>query len=285
MKHRILLGLAAIASLLASSCVHLGDLELEPVPDISFEYVCDGLSYTFTSNVPGTSNVSWNVLGQGTGNGDSFKFTFPKPGSYWVSMTGTYNGQEQTVSTKLLVAKPSVVKLDDNTVSDWDKVNYPDFYFYGNNGLGYVKFDYDANYLYFLYVLKEGPGYGFDQAILNIRLDADDNAATGYSTKGLGVEWYYEGTLWSHDPWNCMYTPADLENGTEPADMPIKLGFRGVVDGYTMFEFGLSRKDYGVNTTTCALFTQFYTEGWDGAESFKDKDGNTSIHLSLDKSE
>ena len=270
MKHKILLllGIAALFSL-PTACVHLGDLDLEPIPDISFEYDMEGLSYTFTSSVPGTSNVSWEVLGLATGNGDTFNFTFPAPGQYWVTMHGTYQGQEQSVSTKLLVAKPSVIKLDDNSVADWDQVTYPDFIFTGQKGRGYAKFDYDAKYVYFLYVLEEGPGYGFDEAILNFRLDVDDNPATGYSTKGMGVEFYYEGCSWNHDPWGNMWTPPSLESGEDPGMiLPIKFGFHDVVDGKTVMEFGLSRKDYGINGTKMGLFTCFYTSGWSGAETF-----------------
>ena len=242
MKHKILLllGVAAMCSL-PTACVHLGDLELEPVPDIAFSYEIDGLSYSFASTTPGTSNITWNVLGQGTGSGETFKFTFPKPGSYWVSMTGTYNGEEQTVSTKLLVAKASVVKLDDNSVADWEKVTYPDFYFPGQKG---------------------------------------------YSTKSMGVEWYYEGQGWNHDPWGNMWTPASLESGVDPGmTLPIKWGYIGVIDGNTVFEFGLDRNAYGANTSKIGLFTQFYTIDWSGAETFQNSEGATSIHLSLDKME
>ena len=284
-KILLLLGVAAMFSL-PTACVHKGDLELEPIPDISFTYEINGLSYTFQSTTPGTTNVAWNVLGQGTGSGETFSFTFPKPGSYWVTMTGTYNGQEQSISTKLLVAKASVIKLDDNSVADWEGVTYPDFIFTGQKGRGYAKFDYDAKYLYFLYVLEEGPGYGFDEAILNFRLDVDDNPATGYSTKSMGVEWYYEGCGWNHDPWGNMWTPPSLESGEDPGMVvPINWGFKGVVDGKTTIEFGLSRKDYQVNSTKIGLFTQFYTSGWSGAETFQNSDGATSIHLSLDKTE
>lgn len=287
MKHKILLllGIAAMFSL-PTSCVHKGDLELEPIPDISFEYEINGLSYVFKSTVPGTTNVSWEVLGQGTGSGETFNFTFPKPGSYWVTMTGTYNGMEQSVSTKLLVAKPSVISLTDNTVADWDKVTYPDFMFTGQEGRGYAKFDYDAKYLYFLFVLDEGPGYGYDEAILNFRLDADDNPATGYKTASMGVEWYYEGVGWNHDPWGNMWTPESLESGVDPGmTLPIVWGFHDVVDGKTVMEFGLDRTAYGVNTTRCGLYMMFYTNEWSRAERFVNSAGDTSYHLSLDKTE
>ena len=110
-------------------------------------------------------------------------------------MTGNYQGEQQTVSTKILVAKASVVRLDDGTISDWDKVTYPDFMLYGNDGVSYGKFDYDANYIYFMFILEEQEMFDINAAIWNLRLDADDNSQTGYSTKSLGCEWYYEGNF------------------------------------------------------------------------------------------
>ena len=49
------------------------------------------------------------------------------------------------------------------------------------------------------------------------------------------------------------------------------------------FSPGISRKAFGIKTASVAFFTKFYNEDWDDAVAFKDKDGNTSIHLGLDK--
>ena len=100
---KILLILTAFLFAL-SSCVHLGDLELEPVPDIAFTYTQNsGLEFTFTSSVEGTTNVGWEVIGieGATATGDSFTYNFPEPGTYWVRMTVTYNGGEQTFTGKI----------------------------------------------------------------------------------------------------------------------------------------------------------------------------------------
>ena len=270
----------AVAACSLTACVHLGDLELEPIPDISFTYDCAGLTYTFTS--ADATDVKWNIVGETEGSGESFTYTFKKPGSYWVSMSGNYNGEPQTVSTKILVAKASVVKLDDGTISDWDAVTYPDFMLYGNDGVSYGKFDYDANYIYFMFVLEEQDMFDINAAIWNLRLDADDNSQTGYSTKSLGCEWYYEGNCCGDEPWDDWYIGGDDLEWTDTVKEV--MGTRGTTDdGKFFFELGISRKAFGIKTASVAFFTKFYNEDWDDAVAFKDKDGNTSIHLGLDK--
>ena len=263
-----------------TACVHLGDLDLEPIPDISFTYECSGLTYTFTS--VDAKDVKWTIVGETEGSGEVFTYTFKKPGSYWVSMSGTYNGEQQTVSTKILVAKASVVKLDDGTISDWDAVTYPDFMLYGNDGMSYGKFDYDGKNIYFMFYLYEQDMFNMDEAIWNLRLDSDDNSQTGYSTKSLGCEWYYEGNCCGDDPWDDWYIGGDDLEWTD--SVKEVMGTRGTTDdGAFFFELSISRKTFGINTAAVAFFTKFYNSDWDDAVAFKDQDGNTSIHLGLDK--
>ena len=279
---KISIFLAAFALMVGSqtACVRLGDLDLEPIPDISFTYECSGLTYTFTS--ADANDVRWNIVGETEGTGDTFTYTFKKPGMYWVSMSGLYKSEQQTVSTKILVAKASPVKLDDGTLDDWDAVTYPDFMLYGNDGESYGKFDYDANYLYFMFVLTEQEMFNIDEAIWNLRLDSDDNSQTGYSSKSLGCEWYYEGNCCGSEPWDDWYVGGEDLEWTDAVKEV--MGTRGTTDdGKFFFELGISRKTFGVKTPVVAFFTKFYNADWDDAVAFKDKDGNASIHLSLDK--
>ena len=281
---KISIFLAAFALMVGSqtACVRLGDLDLEPIPDISFTYECRGLTYTFTS--ADADDVHWNIVGEAEGSGDTFTYSFKKPGNYWVSMSGLYKGEQQTVSTKILVAKPSGVRLDDDTLNDWDFVTYPDFMLYGDDGESYGKFDYDANYLYFMFVLKEQDMFNIDEAIWNLRLDADDNSQTGYSTKSLGCEWYYEGNCCGEEPWDDWYIGRKDEDLEWTDTVKEVMGTCGTTDdGKFFFELGISRKAFGIKTAAVAFFTKFYNEDWDDAVAFKDKDGNASIHLALDK--
>ena len=81
---KISIFLAAFALMVGSqtACVRLGDLDLEPIPDISFTYECSGLTYTFTS--ADAKEVKWNIVGEAEGSGEVFIYTFKKPGNYWV---------------------------------------------------------------------------------------------------------------------------------------------------------------------------------------------------------
>ncbi|MBQ5528669.1 MAG: hypothetical protein IIU05_06440, partial [Bacteroidales bacterium] len=55
-----LLSIAAMAVL--SSCIREGDLDLDPVPDIAFDYTCDGLNLTFKSVTENTTDVKWEII-------------------------------------------------------------------------------------------------------------------------------------------------------------------------------------------------------------------------------
>lgn len=272
-----------------SSCVRKGDLDLDPVPDIAFEYTCNGLTLTFTSVVPNTTDVKWEIVGQTEGSGDTFTYTFPKPGTYWIKMSGKYNGREQVVAGKILVAKPSPVKLDDDSFDDWNEVNYEDFKFVGDDGISYGKFDYDADYVYFFVAMDTTiPGCTPDGAIMNMRLDTDDLTGTGMSTKGLGCDWYLEGNFWkADDPWADWY---DCVSGdTVYADgMPIEMGTLKQEGDMVYFEFALSRKIYGITGSSMGIFFKFYTEDWEDAFGMMFGDGTekakTTYHFALDKS-
>ncbi len=268
-----------------SSCVREGDLDLDPVPDIAFEYTCDGLTLTFTSVVPNTTDVKWEVVGLTQGAGDTFTYTFPKPGIYWIKMSGKYNGQEQVVAGKILVAKPSPVKLDDDSFADWDAVTYPDFMMEGSDGISYAKFDYNADYVFFYVAMSTAiPGCTADGAIMNMRIDCDDLTGTGMSTKGLGCDWYLEGNFWrEEDPWTDWYDCASGD--TVYADgMPIEMGTYKNDGDMVYMEFALPRKKFGISGSSMGLFFKFYTEDWEDAFGMSCQ-GKTTFHFALDKTE
>ena len=275
---------AIAASFSLTSCVHKGDLELEPVPDIAFDYSSDGLTLTFTSVTPGTTNVSWEIVGQTTGSGESFTYTFPKPGNYWVQMKGTYGGREQSFGGKIMVAKPSPIDLHDGVFTDWDNVKYPDFMLEGSDGVTYGKIDYDANYVYFFIAMNTTlEKTGSDEAIMNIRMDADDLTGTGMSTKSLGCEWYLEGSFWEAG-WYDMYDCAS--GNTEWVEKTIDVGSFKADDGSGMcyFEFGFPRKEYGINGSSISLFMKFYNADWNDSIQMSCQ-GKTTFKVAMDKME
>ncbi|MBR5385121.1 MAG: hypothetical protein IK143_04550 [Bacteroidales bacterium] len=277
-----LICIAVMAAL--SSCVRKGDLDLEPVPDIAFEYTCEGLTLTFNSVIPNTTDIKWEVVGLTQATGDTFTYAFPEPGTYWIKMTGNYNGSEQTVAGKILVAKPSPVRLDDDSFDDWDAVTYPDFQLVGDDGISYGKFDYNADYIFFFVAMNTTiPGCTAEGAIMNIRMDSDDLTGTGMSTKGLGCDWYLEGSFWWPDGWANWYDCASGD--TEYVEgMPIETGTYRDEGDMVYFEFALSRKKYGINGSSVGIFFKFYTEDWEDAIYMTCGD-KTTYHFALDKSE
>lgn len=282
------------ATAVLSSCVRMGDLDLAPVPDIAFEYTCDGLTLTFNSVVPNTANVQWEILktknGSAetltTGAGETFTYTFPTPDNYWIKMTGVYEGQEQVVAGKILVAKPSAVKLDDNSFADWDAVQYPDFQLVGDDGKSWGKFDYNADYIFFYVALDTTiPGCTADGAIMNMRIDSDDLTGTGMSTKGLGCDWYLEGNFWnSNERWADWYDCSSGDTVAASEEMPIELGTYKVEGDTAYFEFALSRKKYGIKGSSVGIYFKFYTEDWEDAV-YMTCGGKTTYHFALDKTE
>jgi hypothetical protein len=282
------------ATAVLSSCVRMGDLDLAPVPDIAFEYTCDGLTLTFNSVVPNTTDVQWEILktknGSAetltTGAGETFTYTFPTPDNYWIKMTGVYEGQEQVVAGKILVAKPSAVKLDDNSFADWDAVQYPDFQLVGDDGKSWGKFDYNADYIFFYVALDTTiPGCTADGAIMNMRIDSDDLTGTGMSTKGLGCDWYLEGNFWnSNERWADWYDCSSGDTVAASEEMPIELGTYKVEGDTAYFEFALSRKKYGIKGSSVGIYFKFYTEDWEDAV-YMTCGGKTTYHFALDKTE
>ena len=288
------------ATALLSSCVRTGDLDLAPVPGIAFDYTSDGLTLTFNSVIENTSDVKWEIIKAkggsaetlATGAGDTYTYTFPIPDTYWIKMSGVYEGEEQVVSGKILVAKPSVVKLDDDSFEDWDQVNYEDFKFVGDDGKSWGKFDYNADYVFF-FVAMSTTNYNtpVDGAIMNLRLDTDDLTGTGMSTKGLGCDWYLEGNFWNEDePWADWYDCSSGETVYASEEMPIEMGTYKDEGDMVYYEFALSRKKYGIKGSSMGIFFKFYQTDWaddsfymnfgEGTEKSK-----TTFHFALDKTE
>lgn len=290
------LALAAISMLLFASCVHSGDLDLDPVPDIGFTYSSDGLTLTFTSSTEGTTGITWATSDGGTGSGESLSHKFPSPDTYWIEMKGTLNGKEQRVSTKVIVAKPAIVSVTDNSLSDWDKVKYEDFIFTGSeNGVLPIvegKADYDANWLYLYLALdtklaeeKAATGY-----ICDLSIDGDDDIATGFEVNGIGGEYLVEGCFFGQ-AWYDFYhgtTGADWWDDGTLADPKYSAGFvlgHEEQDGNVIkVELAIKRDTFGITGTKCAIQMTLFNDDWSDLDYLM-FGGVSDIHLSLDKTE
>lgn len=296
MKKIAIIILSALAVM--TSCVRLGDLNLEPVPDIAFTYQCDGgLVYTFSSTVPNTSDIRWNILDVMTGNGDTFTCTFPQPGTYWVQMTGIYNGREQTVSTKILVAKASVVKFADGSLDDWDDVSYEDFIFTGGSYedmdrpvLLESKFDYDALNVYFYVQFDSNAHEGITAAThrFDLFLDVDASVNTGEPDfdDRLGVDYIVQMHIYDDDEVSVMDgTWESVSNDAELGGSLVVGDFETTPDGIVRIEFSLPRDVWGITGTAVGFGLKIENYDWTDFDGLQDRDGNQGIVLDLNKME
>lgn len=298
---KILLILTAFLFAL-SSCVHLGDLELEPVPDIAFTYTQNsGLEFTFTSSVEGTTNVGWEVIGieGATATGDSFTYNFPEPGTYWVRMTGTYNGGEQTFTGKIAVDWAATISFKDGSLDDWDLVTNPDYVFHGGDTDNYPtqaepilvegKFDYDANYIYVYasFDVTARADINVDSHRFDFYLDVDADTSTGNLDMGdrLGVEYIIQANFFNDEEGSFSVMDGSWETPDNAADLAqyILIGDKNVEGDIASIEFKVSRADFGITGTKVGIGLKIENNDWTDFDALLDKDGNQGIVLDFAK--
>lgn len=298
---KILLILTAFLFAL-SSCVHLGDLELEPVPDIAFTYTQNsGLEFTFTSSVEGTTNVGWEVIGieGATATGDSFTYNFPEPGTYWVRMTGTYNGGEQTFTGKIAVDWAATISFKDGSLDDWDLVTKPEYVFHGGDTDNYPtqaepilvegKFDYDANYIYVYasFDVTARADINVDSHRFDFYLDVDADTSTGNLDMGdrLGVEYIIQANFFNDEEGSFSVMDGSWETPDNAADLAqyILIGDKNVEGDIASIEFKVSRADFGITGTKVGIGLKIENNDWTDFDALLDKDGNQGIVLDFAK--
>lgn len=169
------------------------------VHDVVFTDATNGFSVTFTNKTVGASSYKWDFGDGGTSTAASPTHTYAAKGKYVATLTATLtNGSQISGSTIIHVAKSSPIRLDDNSLADWDTISnkvVPT----GNLGgiVKLAKFDYDSNniYIYMQIATTVAASNVFD-----FYLDTDDDATTGLLTgsiPGGGYDYLLEGNLLS----------------------------------------------------------------------------------------
>ncbi|HEY8969422.1 MAG TPA: PKD domain-containing protein, partial [Puia sp.] len=152
-----------------------------PPPDVIYTVSLDGYTVTFTDQTVGASTYKWD-FGDGTSSTDkSPVHTYPGKGKYVPTLyITTAGGATAEGSTVINIAKSSAVKLDDNTLSDWDTVTHNVVIAGAQGGiLKTAKFDYNSDNVFFYFEMTSTVAAG---DIFDFYLDADNNAGTGYAT-------------------------------------------------------------------------------------------------------
>lgn len=169
----------------------------QPSVDVIYTVNVDGLTASFTNQTKGVTTYKWDFGDGATSTEQNPVHTYSAKGKYVPTLSvSTGSGQTFEGSTVLRISKGSPVKLNDNTLSDWDTLNNNVITSGVKGGIfRKVKFDYDGANIYFYIemVSKKSNGDIFD-----FYIDPDNNAATGLLTSlfpNAGFDVLMEGAM------------------------------------------------------------------------------------------
>jgi hypothetical protein len=166
-----------------------------PQTDLVYEVAVDGNQVTFTPKTEGITSYKWDFGDGQTSEEANPVHVYPGKGKYVPTLTAVIGGQNVEASTVLRISKSSPVKINDNSLADWDAVTANIVPLGAKKGIiKTVKFDYDGNYIYMYGELNSTKANG---DIFDFYIDADNDPATGYagSFAGQGSEVLLEGQL------------------------------------------------------------------------------------------
>lgn len=194
LRYAVFAGLIAVLLLAVSSCKKQS---VEPGPDTFFNISVDGLIVAFENKTTGAATYKWDFGDGTTSTEESPTHTYPVKGKYVPTLYATASsGKTTEASTVIRISKGSSVKLDDNTLNDWDTIT-TNMVVSGPAGgiFRKAKFDYDGNYIYFYFEMASSKANG---DIFDFYIDADNNEGTGLITglfKNSGNDVLLEGAV------------------------------------------------------------------------------------------
>lgn len=168
-----------------------------PKADIFYTTSLDGYTVTFTNQTTGAATYKWDFGDGATSTEASPVHAYPGKGKYVPTLYATTaGGVTDEGSTVIHISKSSAVKLDDNSLSDWDTVTYNSVVSGAGGGIfRKAKFDYNSNYIYFYFEMATTVANG---DIFDFYLDTDNDPSTGYVTwlfSGSGNDVLLEGAM------------------------------------------------------------------------------------------
>lgn len=258
-------------------------------PDPFYEVSINGFDVTFTNKTKGASSYSWDFGDGAVSTDESPMHTYGSKGKYVPTLTAKgSNGSSADASTVLYISKGSSVKLDDNSLADWDTVK-TNVVLAGPGSANFIKakYDYDGNYLY---VYFEQNTAKTDGDIYDLYIDVDNDPSTGLLTGDIpngAYEVLLEGTIF--DGWLDPY----YFSGSDQANFG-GYGSAGISDFWTVgtykeaggvlkFEFGIKRsKVKGLSSTQgLKIGVQVAANDWSATIGYSPDLGNNAFFLDM----
>lgn len=166
-----------------------------PQTDLVYDVVVEGNQVSFTTKTTGITSYLWDFGDGQTSDEPNPVHMYPGKGKYVPTLTAVIGGQTMEASTVLRISKASPVKIDDQSLADWDAVTTNVVPLGPKKGIvKNIKFDYDGNYIYMYGELTSTKA---NEDIFDFYIDADNDPTTGYSGSfaGQGSEVLLEGQL------------------------------------------------------------------------------------------
>ncbi len=169
--------------------------ETKRLTDLLYELEIDGNEAKFTVVTAGLSDYSWDFGDGATSNEANPSHIYPGKGKYVATLSAKVNGAPAEASTVIRIAKTSPVKIDDNSLADWDNVSQNVINSGPSGGIfRKVKFDYDGNTIYVYMEMKSTKA---NADIFDFYIDSDNSSSTGLLSgfPGGGYDILLEGQL------------------------------------------------------------------------------------------
>jgi len=260
----------------------------KPEPFVFYSVSVDGATVTFTNKSTGTATYEWD-FGDGTTSTDENPVhTYPGKGKYVPTLYATFSsGEKAEASTVLHIAKVSSIKLDDNSLSDWDTITH-NVVLAGDNSGNFIKakFDYDGNYVYLYFEQNTTKA---DGNIYDVYLDADNDITTGLLSgdiPGGAYEVLLEGTVFDGwlDPYYFIGSDQQNFGNYQPQSISefYKMGDVEQDGSVQKFEWAISRsKIKGLTGKGLKIGIQAAANDWSAEIGFAPDLGTDSFFLDM----
>ncbi|MDB5136364.1 MAG: hypothetical protein JWP37_2967 [Mucilaginibacter sp.] len=229
------------------------------VKDVVFTVNVNSYDVTFTNTTTDSKSFKWEFGDGTTSTEQSPSHTYTSKGKFVATLSAVLtNGKTISGSTIINVSKSSPIKLNDNTLADWDTISNVIVSTSKGGIVQKAKFDYDSQNVYIYMEIKTTVAAG---NIFDFYLDTDNSSATGLLTSdipGGGYDYLLEGPLLSQAGGLVQYQHTGGQNAFSfnPLDIPeyYKLGTITETNGVLKFEMALVRGKIGGLTGKALTF-------------------------------